>query len=616
MNNSTSVSAACQRPEAVAPFVNIAAYKFVALTELEPLRSDLRRLCIELALRGTILISNEGINLFLAGSRESIDQFLRFVRSYDAFTDLEVKESLSDEQPFNRMLVKIKREIIAFGVESIDPAKRTSPKLSARQLKDWLDAGKPVRLLDVRNDYEVDLGTFRGAEKLGIRHFREFPRASASLPEAAKEEPLVMFCTGGIRCEKAGPMLEQLGFREVYQLEGGILKYFEECGGAHYEGGCFVFDSRVVLDPQLQPTGAVQCFHCQAVLTHQDIQSPKFVLGKSCPHCYRTPEQQRSDRLAGRQAELVRVAEGQPGAEPYDNRRLIFVAQRWAGLPLIEFLSAYHPQTPRADWMSWIEDGSLTSHGARVSASQPVREGQQFEQVERGFTEPAVATNIRLLYEDDAIIVVDKPAPLPVHASGRFNRHTLHYFVGQVYRPEKLRVAHRLDANTTGLVVLCRKYASARVLQPQFSSGQVKKRYLLRVTGHPSEDQFLCDAAITAQPSVHGARVVSEAGLAARTEFRVRERLSDGTTLLEATPLTGRTNQIRIHAWHMGMPIVGDPLYLSNGQLGLRQTLPVGAPSMCLHAWQLEFAHPFSGESVCFTSQNPQWLRLGAKAWC
>lgn len=615
MNNTPSHAASAESSQpavhAQAPsIVNIAAYKFVSLSELDELRSALRKICSELAVRGTILLSREGINLFLAGSRESIDRFLDFVRSYEALADLEVKESLSHEQPFNRMLVKIKREIIAFGVESIDPAKRTSPKLSAAELKAWLDAGRPVRLLDVRNDYEVDLGTFRGAERLDIRHFREFPEASARLPEAAKEEPLVMFCTGGIRCEKAGPMLEQLGFREVYQLDGGILKYFEECGGAHYEGGCFVFDSRVVLDPQLQPTGAVQCFHCQAVLSHQDIQSPKFEFGKSCPNCYRTPEQQCSDRLAARQAELVALAERQPGAEPYDNRRLIFVAQRWGGLPLLEFLSAYHRSTPVADWLQWIEDGSLTSHGARVSPTQLVREGQQFEHVERGFSEPPVASGIGLLYEDDAIIVVDKPAPLPVHPSGRFNRHSLQYLLGQVYRPEKLRVAHRLDANTTGLVVFCRKYASARVLQPQFSAGQVKKRYLLRVAGHPAEDRFSCEAPIAAEPTVHGARLVSETGQPARTEFWVRERLSDGTAILDAEPVTGRTNQIRIHAWHLGMPVVGDPLYLAEGKLGARQTLAVDAPPMCLHAWQLEFTHPFTGSPVRFESRQPQWATI------
>lgn len=604
MNNRTSTIV--HQPTA-GSFVNIAAYKFLVLSDLEALRDRLKHVCKRLALRGTILLSGEGINLFLAGSRDGIDQFLQLLRGLEGFEDLEVKESYSAEQPFNRMLVKIKREIIAFGVENIDPARRTSPKLSAKQLKQWLDSGRPVRLLDVRNDYEVDLGTFQGAEQLGIQHFRQFPEASAQLPDAAKAAPLVMFCTGGIRCEKAGPMLEQIGFQHVYQLDGGILKYFEECGGAHYEGGCFVFDSRVVLNPNLEPTGAVQCFHCQNVLTHEDIQSPKFQFGRSCPHCFMTAEQHQQALLARRQVELSRIAQQQSGCRPYDNRRLMHVPKSRSGLTLFDFLCAYHPPTESQQWLAWIEEGSITSRGERVSPWHIVREGERFEQVQSGFTEPPVATDVRLLFEDEALIVIDKPAPLPVHPSGRYNRNTLLAMLAEVYRPEKLRVAHRLDANTTGLIVLARKYASARVLQPQFSAGQVQKVYLLRVQGHGAEDEFSCEAPITDEPSLLGGRTISDQGVAALTHFRVLERFADGTTLLEARPVTGRTNQIRIHAWHLGLPIVGDPFYLADHTIGVQQTRDVEASPMCLHAWQLRFLHPFTGAPVCFTAAPPAW---------
>ncbi len=495
---SDSSSTLCQAaPNSLSgPIVNIAAYKFVQLTSLEKLRDRLRSRCKLAGLRGTILLSPEGINMFLAGSREGIDALLAEVRSLEGLGDLEVKESYSAEQPFNRMLVKLKREIIAFGVEGIAPAQRTSPKLSAQELKQWLDEGRPVRLLDTRNDYEVDLGTFRGAERLNIQHFRDFPAASTGLPEEAKGEPLVMFCTGGIRCEKAGPMLESIGFKQVYQLDGGILKYFEECGGAHYDGGCFVFDSRVVLGPDLQPTGAVQCYNCQAVLTHEDIQSPKFRFGKSCPNCYRTDEQAREAARADREQQIRAIAQSQPGCQPYTNSRRMHVAARWAGLSLIDFLTAYHPPTPREQWMAWIETGTITSSGQPVRADQFVREGQQFDQVELNYVEPQVASDIQLVYEDEALVVINKPAPLPVHASGRFHRNTLEYFLAQAYRPEKLRLAHRLDADTTGLVVLARKYSSARVLQPQFAEGRVRKKYLLKVHGHPAAERFSCEEPI------------------------------------------------------------------------------------------------------------------------
>lgn len=270
----------------MAGFINISVYKFAPLTELVPLRDRLRVQCSELGLRGTILLSAEGINLFVAGTRASIDALLVTLRAVPGLQDLAPKESLSDEQPFNRMLVKIKKEIIAFGIEGIDPARNPAPKLSARTLKQWLDEGRPVTLLDTRNDFEIRMGTFRGAVAAGIEHFREFPDAVRRLPEAMKHQPIVMFCTGGIRCEKAGPFMQREGFEQVHQLEGGILKYFEECGGAHYDGECFVFDRRVGVDPSLQETNSVLCYNCQLPLKEAEQKHPHFVPDVSCPHCY------------------------------------------------------------------------------------------------------------------------------------------------------------------------------------------------------------------------------------------------------------------------------------------------------------------------------------------
>lgn len=239
-----------------ASIVNIAAYKFTPLGELTQLRETLRGLTDRLGLKGTILLSPEGINLFLAGERDAVDAFTTELQADSQIGAVEFKKSYTDYQPFGRMLVKLKREIIAFGVEGIAPSQQTSPKLPAKQLKQWLDEGRPITLLDVRNDYEVSLGTFAGAEPIGIRHFRDFPQAVDNLPDDRKQETVVMFCTGGIRCEKAGPYMEQAGFANVYQLDGGILKYFEECGDDHYTGECFVFDDRIAIDGNLQPTSA------------------------------------------------------------------------------------------------------------------------------------------------------------------------------------------------------------------------------------------------------------------------------------------------------------------------------------------------------------------------
>ena len=219
--------------------VNIAAYQFADLTGLVVLRDELRELTARQKLRGTILLSAEGINIFVAGERAGIDLLLNRVRQIPGLADLKVKESFSDKIPFSRMLVKIKKEIIAFGVDGIDPRRYSSRRLPAAELKQWLDEGRPVTLLDTRNNFEVETGTFENAIAIGVDDFRDFPVAVEQLPDHLKDQPIVTFCTGGIRCEKAAPYLERQGFTNVYQLDGGILKYFQDCGGAHYNGDCF-----------------------------------------------------------------------------------------------------------------------------------------------------------------------------------------------------------------------------------------------------------------------------------------------------------------------------------------------------------------------------------------
>ena len=267
-------------------FVNISTYKFTPLENLPPLRERLLALCEACDLKGTILLSPEGINVFVAGTRGNVGALLAELRAVPGLADLAPKESESAKQPYNRMLVKIKKEIIAFGVEGIDPARRPTPKLPARTLKQWLDEGRPLTLLDTRNDYEVRMGTFRGAVPAGIDHFRDFPDAVRRLPDELKQQPVVMFCTVGIRCEKAGPFMERAGFQNVLQLDGGILKYFEECGGAHFDGECFVFDRRVGVDPELRETLSEMCFACQMPLTFEEQRHPHYVQGESCPHCF------------------------------------------------------------------------------------------------------------------------------------------------------------------------------------------------------------------------------------------------------------------------------------------------------------------------------------------
>lgn len=590
-------------------FVNISAYKFVDLDNLAERKANLLPLCQELDLRGTILLSLEGINMFVAGTRENIDKFLETIEQEPEYQNLPIKESLSDHQPFSRMLVRLKKEIISMGVDAIRPKVKTSPKLTAKELKQWLDAGKDLTLYDVRNDYEVEVGTFTDAVPAGIDHFRAFPEATKRLPEDAKKKPLVMFCTGGIRCEKAGPLMEEQGFEQVYQLDGGILKYFEECGGDHYQGDCFVFDKRVAVDPNLQETEFEQCYACQAVLTAEQQQSELYRPPHSCPLCFRTAEQKMQDLMEERNNLFALHSTPLPGSIPYNNVRPMNVPLRLDHQKVIDFLVGMHAHLTAEYWQEECDAGRIIYKGQPIGADEKVRAGWRVEHLVLQTTEPAVNAKVEFIYEDDALIVVNKPAPLPMHPSGRFNRNTLDFLIGKVFSGEQLRIVHRLDANTTGVVMFARKKSASRPVHEQFKAGTVDKVYLAKIQGHPSSDQFSCEAKLGDQPQIAGSRAVdaSDAGLAAATRFEVIARRDDGTSLVHCFPATGRTHQIRVHLSHLGHPIVGDPTYQADGKTSTKQALDVGDPPMCLHAQSVTLDHPFTKERITFTAPAPKW---------
>ena len=239
--------------------VNISAYKFISLDDLPALREQLLACCGALALKGTILLAPEGINLFLAGTRGQVDGFMAQLRGDDRFADVVPKESLSDSVPFGRMRIRIKREIITLRLPAIRPEGGRAPAVDAPTLQRWLDqghddAGREVVLLDTRNDYETDLGKFPQAVDYRLASFTAFPRAIAADRARYAGKTVVSYCTGGIRCEKAALHMSALGMEHVYQLEGGILKYLEQTNATHWQGTCFVFDGRGAVDADLLPT--------------------------------------------------------------------------------------------------------------------------------------------------------------------------------------------------------------------------------------------------------------------------------------------------------------------------------------------------------------------------
>jgi len=236
--------------------LNISCYKFVAL----PDAAQLRQPCLDQAhargLKGTILLAPEGINFFLAGRAVDVRAMVDWLRQDPRLCDLNPKESWSSTQPFQKMLVKVKTEIIRMNHPSIQPAAGRAPAVTAATAKRWLDQGhddegRPVVTLDTRNQFEIDHGSFEGALNWGLTKFTEFPAAVQAHKEALQDKTVISFCTGGIRCEKAAIYMRNAGLDHVYQLEGGILKYFEEVGQNHYQGGCFVFDEREALMPDL-----------------------------------------------------------------------------------------------------------------------------------------------------------------------------------------------------------------------------------------------------------------------------------------------------------------------------------------------------------------------------
>jgi UPF0176 protein len=232
--------------------LNISAYKFVHLENLPELKYELLHTCKSLGLKGTILLGQEGINLMLAGEPAAIAACKIYLASNPQFTNLPYKESYTEQPPFERMVVKVKKEIVTMGVGQVPVQEDVRYAISPQELKQWLDEGRDFTLLDVRNHYEVQCGTFSKAVTLGINAFRDFPQAVTSTSQLKDPKPMVMFCTGGIRCEKALPWMQQQGYTDVYQLDGGILTYLKECGDAHFQGNCFVFDDRIAVDVNLE----------------------------------------------------------------------------------------------------------------------------------------------------------------------------------------------------------------------------------------------------------------------------------------------------------------------------------------------------------------------------
>ena len=302
-----------------------ALYKFVTLDDYRALREPLLEHCREAGARGTLLLAREGINGTIAGSREAIDSVLARLREDPRLASLDVKESFDDHMPFYRMKVKLKKEIVTMGVADIDPNEQVGQYVDPEE---WnrLISDPEVLLIDTRNDYECDIGTFRGALDPRTTSFREFPAYVRSELDPAKQKKVAMFCTGGIRCEKASAFMLREGFEEVYHLRGGILKYLEEVpeDESAWQGECFVFDNRVAVDHQLRKGHYDQCYGCRHPITEQDKAADSYQKGVCCPYCFDTLSAKQKSLFRERQKQIELAeqrGEVHVGAAPPERQR-------------------------------------------------------------------------------------------------------------------------------------------------------------------------------------------------------------------------------------------------------------------------------------------------------
>ncbi len=287
------------------PYVVCALYKFVSLPDYEQLRQPLLDFMLEQDVKGTLLLASEGINGTVAGSREAIDALLAYLRQDPRLKDLSWKESFDTIEPFYRTKVKLKKEIVTMGVEGIDPLRVVGTYVKPQ---DWnaLISDPDVVLVDTRNDYEVEIGTFRGALNPNTTTFREFPDYVKQNLDPQKHKKVAMFCTGGIRCEKSTAYLKEQGFDQVFHLEGGILQYLQDVPPEQsmWEGECFVFDNRVTVNHLLEKGHFDQCHACRRPISEEDKQSPYFTPGVSCHHCYNEHDPEQIARYQQREKQM------------------------------------------------------------------------------------------------------------------------------------------------------------------------------------------------------------------------------------------------------------------------------------------------------------------------
>ncbi len=349
-------------------YLNIAFYRFVELSNLPELKQALKKRAVEMEIRGSILLSPEGINGFLAGEEPNVRAFFAELKNRPQFQVLEAKESFSSHLPFKRMLVKLKKEIITMGMPDIHPALDTGSRLEAKELKKWLDEQRDLVLIDTRNTYEVEQGTFNTAVHYDIETFKQFPAELEKRVDELRDKTVVMFCTGGIRCEKSTALAKKMGIEKVFQLEGGILKYFEEVGSAHYKGDCFVFDGREAVDADLAGTvdrdaqkriGVIELFGESGSVETEIVRS--VLEWKHLPYTFREEKRGRPSEALLKISSQAQTPMLTHNGAPFARFPIIveYLDEEFEKIPLRSEEPARRARIRY--WMDWIRETSQTA---------------------------------------------------------------------------------------------------------------------------------------------------------------------------------------------------------------------------------------------------------------
>ncbi len=589
----------------------------LVLTRLDPgslrlMRSRIRRDGLRLGISGRITLCPDGLALIVCGEPAAIQQFMALLCEWPCLAGIGLKPfSSPGADPDGRLDVRIRSWMTDFReseLPSLDGVVTgISPGDFHRRVK---DSGHGVRLIDVREAHETRFGSFKGAVCLETARFDDLPEAFSSMGLTPDHHiSTVVFCDDGSRSARAALFLQSRGFGQVYFLEGGILNYFSAVGGHHFNGHCFVMDQRVAVDANGVPARLDFCRACGEVRPADQFEPASGCRGSCCPECRRVDTAAMVAQRRTRDHEIQGVTSPLPGSVPYENLRPLKVPESAAGMPVLEFLDRLKFRPPEQSWSELMELGQLSFAGKLLNPDDILPRGGRIVHKVPATSEPPVNADITVVHEDESLLIINKPAPLPVHPSGRFNRNTLLHILRLVYGAEAPRSAHRLDANTCGVMALTRTREAASVLQPQFEAGRVNKSYLAVVHGHPEADRFECDAPVSRESTMAGGRAVDPDGLSARTGFEVIRRLPGNRSLLRIRLLHGgRTHQIRLHLWHLGFPVDGDPLYLPDGRRGQIQTIDPLAQPMCLQSSTIEFVHPTRRRLVHFEAPPPPWM--------